>query len=33
MISVLSRCSAASPEVGFDTTEGLSFADTQLATP
>lgn len=33
MTSVFSLCSAASPEAGFDTTEGLSFADTQLATP
>lgn len=33
MTSVLSLCSAASPEAGLDTTVGLSFADTQLATP
>lgn len=31
--SVFRRCSAASPDVGLDTTDGLSFADTQLATP
>ena len=31
--SVFNLCSAASPETGLDTIEGLSFADTQLATP
>lgn len=31
--SVLSLCSAASPEIGLDTMDGLSFAETQFATP
>lgn len=31
--SVFSLCSAASPDVGLDTTDGLSLAETQLATP
>lgn len=33
MTSVFNLCSAASPETGFDIIEGLSFADTQFATP
>lgn len=32
MTSTLSRCSAASPDIGFDTVVGLSFAETQVAT-
>lgn len=31
--SVFNLCSAASPETGFDTVDGLSLADTQFATP
>jgi hypothetical protein len=33
MTSVFSLCSAASPDTGFENTVGLSFAETQLATP